>query len=176
LRKAKHDGAPDASLYGAELESQFVDLGYRLFLDRDTFGAKLLVANIFDDQGPLIEELGSQMSIVHIGLFLHLFNWEEQRKICEQIVKLLKPERGVLVLGQQLGSTEPKDVPFGENKKVFRHDVKSFEKLWKEVGERTSSEWSVKANLDGGLGSGEKKRTWDDDYTRRLVFEVERVG
>jgi hypothetical protein len=156
------------------LESQYLELGYELFLDRDTFGANFIVADIFDDQGPL-QELDGKMNIVHIGLFLHLFNLDEQRKICERIVKLLKNEKGVLVLGTQVGNTKPKDVPFGAAKKVFRHDEKSFEELWKEVGEKTDTEWKVKTKMDLGLGAGSKKRPWDDEDTRRLVFEVERT-
>lgn len=174
LRKLAHDGAPASLLYGAELESQYLELGYELFLDRDTFGANFVVADIFDDQGPL-QELDGRMDIVHIGLFLHLFDLDGQRKICERIVKLLKNKKGVLVLGTQVGNTKPKDVPFGAAKKVFRHDEKSFEKLWKEVGEKTDTEWKVEATMDLGLGAGSKKRPWDDEDTRRLVFEVERT-
>ncbi|PMD65783.1 uncharacterized protein K444DRAFT_517640 [Hyaloscypha bicolor E] len=174
LRKLAYDGAPDSSLYGAELESQYLELGYELFLDRDTFRAKLIVADIFDEQGPL-QEIDGKMDIVHIGLFLHLFDLDGQREICERIVRLLKNEKGVLVLGTQVGSTKPKDVPFGAAKNVFRHDETTFEKLWKEVGEKTGSAWKVKAWMDGGLGAGSKKRPWDDEDTRRLIFEVERT-
>ena len=156
------------------MESQYLELGYELFLDRDTFRAKLIEADIFDEQGPL-QEIDGKMDIVHIGLFLHLFDLGGQRKICERIVKLLKNEKGVLVLGTQVGSTQPKDVPFGEAKNVFRHDEKTFEELWKEVGEKTGTVWKVTASMDNGLGAGSKKRPWDDQYTRRLIFEVERI-
>ena len=175
LRKLVYDGAPASSLYGVELESQYLDLGYELFLDKDTFGAKFILANVLDEEGPL-DELDGKMDIVHLGLFLHLFDLEEQRKICERIVRLLKKEKGVLVLGTQLGNIKPKEVPFGEGKMVFRHDEKSFESLWTEVGERTGSEWKVTATMDYGLGVGTRKRPWDDENTRRLVFEVERIG
>jgi len=174
LRKLAYDGAPDSSLYGAELESQYLELGYELILDRDTFRAKLIVADIFDEKGPL-QEIDGKMDIVHIGLFLHLFDLGGQRKICERIVRLLKNEKGVLVLGTQVGSTKPKDVPFGVAKNVFRHDETTFGKLWKEVGEKTGSVWKVKARMDRGLGAGSKKRPWDDEDTRRLIFEVERT-
>jgi SAM-dependent methyltransferase len=174
LRKLAHDGAPASSLYGAELESQYLELGYELFLDRETFQANFIVADIFDEQGPL-EELDGKMDIVYIGLFLHLFDLEEQQRICERIVRLLKNKKGVLVLGTQVGSTKPKDVPFGATKNVFRHDEITFEKLWKVVGEKTNTEWKVTTTMDGGLGAGSRKRPWDDEDTRRLVFEVERT-
>ena len=174
LRKLAHDGAPASSLYGAELESQYLELGYELFLDRDTLGATFVIANVLDEQGPL-KELDGKMDIVHIGLFLHLFDLKEQQKICERIVRLLKKERGTLVLGTQVGSTQPKNVPFGTAKNVFRHDEKTFVAMWERVGENTDSELMVTVTMDGGLGVGAKKRSWDDDYTRRLVFEVERI-
>jgi SAM-dependent methyltransferase len=174
LRKLAHDGAPASSLYGAELESRYLELGYELFLDRETFRANFIVADIFDEQGPL-EELDGKMDIVYIGLFLHLFDLEEQQRICERIVRLLKNKKGALVLGTQVGSTKPKDVPFGATKNVFRHDEITFEKLWKAVGEKTNTEWKVTTTMDRGLGAGSKKRPWDDEDTRRLVFEVERT-
>jgi SAM-dependent methyltransferase len=174
LRKLGHDGAPFSSLYGAELETQYLELGYELFLDRDTFGGTFIVGNVLDEEAPL-KEIDGKMDIVHIGLFLHLFDLDEQQKICERIVRLLKKEKGALVLGTQVGSTQPKDVPFGKAKRVFRHDEKSFVAMWEKVGEITDSEFKVTTKMDGGLGVGTKKRTWDDDYTRRLVFEVERL-
>jgi hypothetical protein len=145
-----------------------------LFLDRENFAAKIVVADIFDDHGPL-DELESSMDIIHVGLFLHLFDWEGQRKACERMVRMLKKQSGVLVLGHQFGNLNPKDIPFGTSQKVFRHDESSFERLWKEVGQNTGSQWTVKVTLDRGMGIAERKRPWDDENTRRMKFEVRRV-
>jgi ubiquinone/menaquinone biosynthesis C-methylase UbiE len=146
-----------------------------MFLDKDTNGVQFLTADIFDPDSSL-KQLDGQMNIVYIGLFLHLFDWEGQRKALERIVRLLKPEKGVLVLGQQVGSLVACDVKFEGEKNVIRHDLASFEKLWKEVGERTGTEWVIQAKLDEGLGIGNGKRVWDIQETRRLVFEVVRVS
>ncbi|PVH83670.1 hypothetical protein DL98DRAFT_512858 [Cadophora sp. DSE1049] len=175
LRKLVHDGAPASSLFGAELRREFIELGYELFLDKDTLGVQFLTADIFDPDSSL-KQLDGQLDVVYIGLFLHLFDWEGQRKACERIVGLLKPEKRVLILGQQVGSLVACDVKFEGDKKVTRHDLASFERLWKEVGEVTGTEWVVWAELDGGLGVGNGKRVWDNQETRRLVFEVERVS
>lgn len=170
IRKLVHDGAPASSLYGGELRKEFVDMGYDLFLDRDILGAKFIIGDIFDSRAWV--EVEGQLSVVHMGLFLHLFDWNEQKRICERVVGFLKQEKGVLVLGHQMGSTKPKDVPFGTEKVVFRHDEKTFQRLWDEVGKSTNSQWIVKdTKMDEVFG----KRPWDDEYTRRLVFEVERV-
>ena len=169
-----HDGAPSTNLYGAELKLDFVTLSYDLFLDKDTFGAHFIQADIFEDGGALDAFVG-KMDIVQVGLFLHLFNLEGQTKACERIVTLMKPEKGVLILGQQVGATEPKQMTKEEGSKMYKHNPESFEKMWRDVGEKTGTEWTVTARLDAGLGIDQKKRTWDDPNTRRLVFEVERV-
>jgi hypothetical protein len=174
IRKLVHDGAPADRLWGAELLSDFIDLGYDLFNDRDRLGAKFLTADIFDAEGPL-SKLSNNFEFIHIGLFLHLFDWEGQKKACVAIVELLKNEKGVLVLGQQVGSLTPGQVPKSSGSSMFKHNATTFEKMWKEVGEATGTEWEVRASLDVGLGIEQKKRNWDDPNTRRLTFEVERL-
>ncbi|KAK0100925.1 hypothetical protein ONS95_007367 [Cadophora gregata] len=175
LRKLVHDGAPASSLFGAELREEFIELGYELFLDKDKIGVNFLRADVFDPDSSL-KELDGQLDVVHVGLFLHLFGWEGQRKACERIVGLLKPEKGVLILGQQVGCLMACDVKFEGERKVTRHDLVSFDRLWDEVGKATGTEWLVRAKLDEGLGVGDGKRVWDSPETRRLVFEVERVS
>lgn len=173
MHKLVHDGAPRSSVFGAELRREFVEKGYDLFLDRETYGARIFVADVLDSHG-LLDELEDRMDFIHLGLFLHLFDWEGQRKACERMVRVLKKQTGVMVLGHHLGNLNPGDVPFGTFQKVFRHDQKSFETLWKEVGEITGSEWSISATLDRGMGIAEKKRPWDDENTRRMRFEIVR--
>jgi len=173
LRKLVHDGAPSENLWGAELKGDFLELGYELFLDRETLKAHFIEADVFDAEGPL-KQLEGKMDFIQIGLFLHLFDLEGQVKACERIVSLMKPEKGCLILGQQIGSLEPGPMAVGS--KMHKHNVESFEKMWKEAGERTGSEWKVNANIDGGLGVDQSKRASDDPDTRRLVFEIERVS
>lgn len=173
LRKLVHDGAPSESLWGAELEGEFLELGYELFLDRETLEAHFVEADIFDAEGPLTQ-LEGKMDFVFIGLFLHLFDLEGQLKACERIVSLMKPQIGCLILGQQIGSLEPGPMAVGS--KMLKHNVESFEIMWKEVEKRTGSKWKVNANIDAGLGVDQKVRASDDPDTRRLVFEIARIG
>jgi hypothetical protein len=175
MRKLVHDGAPSTNLYGAELKPEFISLGYELFLDKDTFGAHFMQADLFEDGGAL-EKLKGKMDIVQAGLFLHLFDLEGQMEACERIVALLKQEKGVLILGQQIGATESHQMPKESGSKMYKHNADSFEKMWQEVGRRTGTEWKVTAWLDGWLGVDMKKRLWDDPSTRRLVFELERIA
>lgn len=174
IRKLVHDGAPADNLWGAELLPDFLDLGYELFRDRASLRAHFLTTDIFDADGPL-KQLNHSVDVIHVGLFLHLFDWEGQKKACEAIIGLLKNEKGVLVLGQQVGSLTPGQVPKSSGSSMFKHDASTFEKLWKEVGEATGTEWEVRASLDSGLGIQQQQRKWDDPNTRRLTFEVERL-
>jgi hypothetical protein len=166
-----HDGAPSKSTWGVELAAEFVDLGYELFNDRTTLETHVLKVDIFDVE---VDQLTDKVDIVYVGLFLHLFGWDGQKKACQRIVQLLKNEKGVTILGQQMGSVTPHQVPKTSTigRDMFKHDASSFEKLWKEVGEATGTEWKVNANLDYGLGIDNFKKKWDDSITRRLVSVV----
>jgi hypothetical protein len=173
LRKLVHDGAPSENLWGAELKGAFLEVGYELFLDKETLKAHFMEADIFDAEGPL-KQLEGKMDFIQIGLFLHLFDLEGQAKACERIVSLMKPEKGSLIVGQQIGSLEPGPMVIGS--KMYKHNVESFEKMWKEVGERTGTEWKVTANISAGLVVDQSNRFSDDPDARRLVFEIEKVS
>jgi len=110
------------------------------------------------------------MDYVFTGLFLHLFDWKTQVKACEKIVKMLKNQTGVMVVGHQIGNMNAQEVEAAGGRKSYRHDVASFEKLWKEVGKKTKTKWSVWAWLEV-----EERKDWDEEGTRKLVCEVVRI-
>ncbi|KAK2607600.1 hypothetical protein N8I77_006263 [Diaporthe amygdali] len=175
IRKLVHDGAPSGNLYGAELEEGFVELGYDLFRDKDTLQTTLMKADVFNLGGdsPLGKLVGT-VDYIHIGMVLHLFNWEKQRELLENLVKLLKAEPpGSMILGQTLGDLKGQLRPGG---KMFVHDEDTFKKMWAEISERTGLKFECRPFLDAGLGISEARRKWDCSTTRRLAFEVERVG
>lgn len=114
-----------------------MELGYELFLDRETLKAHFTEADIFDVEGPL-KQLEEKMDIIHIGLFLHLFDLEGQVKACERILSLMKPEKGCLIVGQQIGSLEPGPMAVGS--KMYKHNVEGFEKMWEEAWAENSKQ------------------------------------
>lgn len=73
LKKLIHDGAPASSLFVADLRSEFIELGYELFLDKHKIGVQFLIADIFDPFSSL-KQLDDQLYVVYIGLFLHIFD------------------------------------------------------------------------------------------------------
>lgn len=134
-------------------------------------------ADVFDssDASPLAVFKGT-FDFIHLGMVLHMFSWAEQLGLLERCMALLKPEAGVLVLGQAVGNAEGTSAGHKWGDKAFRHSDGTFRQLWKEVEERSGVRFICRASLDRGLGVAEGNRAWDLSNARRLVFEVERLG
>ncbi|CAN8105283.1 unnamed protein product [Discula destructiva] len=157
IRKLVADGAPAQQLYGAELQPEFIDLGYDFFQDRETLSSKFMQADVLD-RGPAnpLEELAGAVDFIHLGMMLHIFEWDQQRDLLENCIRILKPEPGVLILGQAVGNADGA-LSAGQTGgnftgKAFRHNESTFKALWKEIEERTGTVWDCRASIDGGLG------------------------
>jgi hypothetical protein len=152
LRSLTHAGIPSQNLYGSDLIPSYLTTSYDLFNDKETFKATLVPADIFSSELFEKEFSGweSKFKIVHAGLFLHLFDWEHQLLVCEQVVKLLSVEKGALFLGKMVGCEGGVEKRLGVvDKKLFLHDEGSFELLWGEVAEKTGTkgEWKVESRF-----------------------------
>lgn len=88
------DGAPAAELCGLEIKSEFVEIGYELFIDRDTFGAHSVVADLFDANDGSLREMHRKVDTIQLTLFLHIFDLATQLKACSGLVTLLKNKKG----------------------------------------------------------------------------------
>jgi SAM-dependent methyltransferase len=176
LRKLVHDGANSANLYGLEKQAEFIDLAFDFFGDRDSFQGKFIAADIFDRENEIIKAVQEDggFNFVQLGMILHIWDMEGQIKACERVVELLAPKPGSLIVGQSVGHITGIETP-GKSGKIFKQSAETFKTMWEEVGRRTGTRWEVRAEIDAGLGIGEKKRAWDDPDTRRLNFEVERL-
>ncbi|OCK84996.1 hypothetical protein K432DRAFT_319175 [Lepidopterella palustris CBS 459.81] len=155
IRKLVADGAPSDNTYGSDLEMAFMELGYDLFLDRDTLKTKWVAGDILNPEDAGLKQLDGKIDIVHAASFFHLFNWDDQVKIAKRIVTLMKPKAGGLVIGRQMGNEKSGEYSFSkdtQSKTTFRHNVESFKKMWKLVGEETNTDWEVEVSLsDSGL-------------------------
>jgi hypothetical protein len=92
------------------------------------------------------------------------------------MVGFCKDKPGVVIFGRQVGNVVAGDSTGAMGGKRWRHNVESFERMWKEVGEQTGTEWSIKAKLvDVNVEKSVKRDevAWRD--TKRLRFEVVRV-
>lgn len=173
LRKLVHDGARSRNLVGLEVTPGLVEVAYDFFNDHDAFEGRFINADLFDLNHPNLIALRESSSIVHLGMVLHTWDLEGQARACARVVEFLQARPGVLVVGQAVGHLHAQET--GARKRIFRHNRESFERLWDDVGRRTNTKWQVRAELDDGLGIGEKTRSWDDPDTRRIRFEVERL-
>jgi hypothetical protein len=43
-----------------------------------------------------------------------------------------------LITGQQVGATEPVQIPRGTGSRMYKHNAVKFEKMWKGMGENES--------------------------------------
>ena len=128
---------------------KFLTTSYDLFNDKDSFKGTLVAANVFDSD--VFEKAWKgwegNFRIIHAGLFLHLFSWDQQLSVCDALVKLMSKETGALFLGEMVGCegggerNEGKSVRFWkkEKRKQFLHDEKSFARLWGVVAKRTGT-------------------------------------
>lgn len=166
------DGTPSDNLYGAELFGGLHDVGYDCFLDKDTFKGHMIQADIFDTEGPL-KSIHGKIDIAYVGLFLHQFDWEGQVTAGQNIVKLMKDQPGALITGRQIGAYDAGIVSTGgkDGTVSFRHNLESFDKLWKEIGQKTGTEWKVESQYM------DVRRDWTKDpKTTAIIFEVSRVA
>lgn len=192
LRSLAHARIPSSNLYGSDLNPKFLETSYDLFRDRDTFQATLVPANALSPTLFEKEFAGWQgkFSVVHAGLFLHLFDWEKQVDVSQNIVKLMKQEKGSLFVGEMVGCqgggvrSSGKDSKFwekGQERKQFLHDEKTFVDLWDEVAQKTSTvgQWRVDAKFtlrDPRRADGSAKCAFFvGEGVGWLTFSVERL-
>lgn len=180
MRKLVHDGVPSENIYACDLEQSFLDLGYELFKDSDTMKGHLFTANALAEEDAALDKLEGKIDVASVSSFLHLFGWDEQLKICKRIIKMLKPQKGSMVFGRQVGilkGREMENMPgirTRDPKRIWRHDVETFAELWNVAGRETDTKWKTWGTLDQGDGMGVGHFA-ERNEIRRLRFEVERL-
>lgn len=146
-RKLVSDGVPSENMYASDLKGEFWDIGYDLFLDKDSLKTQFIEADVFDEDSGL-KQLDGKLSIVLAHSFFHLFDWESQVKAVKRVIQLLKPEPGVIVFGRQGAMVDAGSFEHANREEsIYWHNVESWERLWKQVGEETGTEWKVEAKL-----------------------------
>ncbi|KAI1173285.1 hypothetical protein F4777DRAFT_455776 [Nemania sp. FL0916] len=173
LRQLVFDGVPSQHLAGLDIERSLIDSGYDLFLDRDSLRSQFLVGDVFEGSSQVWADLEERrIDVVHCSAFFHLFTLELQLAAARQIAKLVKKE-GVIV-GGQIGSVRPGNVAaLQENSHSYRHNMETFENMWRKVGEDTQTMWKVDSTLD--MVGIDPHVPVQNEYSRRLVFTITRV-
>lgn len=150
IRQLVIEGVDSARLYGTDLHSEFIELGYEQFRDRETLKATLLAGDmLLPDEEYAASELArtfdGKVTMIHAANFFHLFSWESQVVIGERIVRFFRRGSGAdsppaVLFGVHMGSLEPGEI---EAFRVFLHDETTFQSLWDEVGKKTNTRWKV---------------------------------
>lgn len=175
LRQLVLDGVPSQHLVGLDIAGALMEHGYELFLDRATLQSRFFEADVFKGasagtQWTDLERDG--VDVVHCSAFFHLFLLEDQHAAAKQIAKLVK--KGGVIVGRQMGSVKPGDVPaIAEGSLSYRHNVETFDALWREVGEATGTRWKVEGTMD--MVGVNPNSPVEDENSRRLLFTVTRV-
>lgn len=125
-------GIDARNLYGADLRQEFINMGYDLFLDRDTLPSKIRQADIFDDNCWMYQELSSGVSVIHLGYVLHLFNYSTQVDMVKRMMRLLDKKPGNMVVGRSVGAEVPGHYMHPTVGQMYRHSMITFQELWEE--------------------------------------------
>ena len=172
LRKMIYDGAPATSLYGIDIESDFISLGFELFRDRDKLESTFIVADVFNLD---LSDLGEEFNIVHVSAFFHLFPRHKQLLAVQTLIKLLRPQPNSIVMGANLGSLKPGEYQLTKDGSVsFRHNPETFRELWNEAAAFDGSKWRVESSLDTVSVIGNEHMPWAEPNIRRIVFTATR--
>jgi len=177
LRKLVLDGAPASNLWGLELNPAFVEYAFDLFGDRDTFKAHFITGvDVMDVNNAELKPLEGSVDICQVNAFLHLWDLEGQKRVCERLVQLMTPAPGALIVGKHIGRVDAQEVPTPVSspgvKTMFQHNEESFAKMWEEVGRSTGTKWKVSAEL---LELGPTSVFSNDTNGRLLIFEAEKL-
>ncbi|KAH7119947.1 hypothetical protein B0J11DRAFT_72676 [Dendryphion nanum] len=171
IRQLVADGAPAENLYGCDLRGEFLDLGYKLFLDKNKLSTRFVTANVFDATSALTE-LKGQLDIIYVGSFFHLWGYKDQVTVSKAVASLLRPRKGTIIVGRQVGAVSPAEHDHRTNPTgtMFRHNVESLTQQWKEIGDDLGVSFTVDAELEL-LAANHNFHTND---TRRILFKITR--
>ncbi|KAF4969554.1 hypothetical protein FSARC_3237 [Fusarium sarcochroum] len=173
LRKLAADGVDPKKLYGTDILSEYLDLGFDLFKDRDYFDQSHFIAADLIQHDKALARLDGKVTLIHASNLFHLFDWEQQVQISQNIVKLFKCQHeGVLLFGWQIGRLDPGTfTAYKTGNTRYLHNLSSLQTLWDEVGAKTETKWKVNAEW---LGKLPFQIPGFPEDTRYLKFSVSR--
>jgi hypothetical protein len=178
---AFHDQIPADRLYGFDLDISFIDMGYELFRDRDSFGAHFAVGNVLEPVGAAsaqstLAQLDGKIDIVFCSSLLHVFSWDQMIAAVKRMVALTTEGPGAIICGRQLGSTEPGDLPLPSGSS-YRHSPESFKKFFAQVGEETGTRWKVESELYAGVPevTQNQNAAWMNSTARMIWFKATKL-
>ena len=160
-------------LYGIDIIADFINLGYDLFNDAKDLRAPFLFADLLNDE---VAALEGGIDIVYAASFFHLFEWEDQVRAAVKVAGILRPAKGSLVFGHQMGYIKAgsRKMAAAPNGSCYLHDVESWKRLWEEVEKDVGMKFEVQAALEADGPVADSMRRPDADR-RVLRFRIERL-
>lgn len=128
-------------------------MGYELFRDGDKLKSKFYTGDIFDPN--FLAQYRGKIDIIFLGSFLHLFTYDQQVIIVEQLLKLLSKKKGSLVFGRHMGTDKGglmKANACGWS--LYHHSDETMRRLWKTAPE---GRWDVTTKM-----VPYKSESWDN--------------
>ncbi|ESZ94423.1 hypothetical protein SBOR_5216 [Sclerotinia borealis F-4128] len=173
---AHHASIPPTQLYGTDYNASFLKSSFKIFQDH-SHPYTLLPANILDPNFFLLtfRKLIHKFAIIHAALFMHLFTWDQQLLVCENVVRLMSNQEGSLFVGCMVGKVGGGQGEQGR----WLHDEDSWVRLWGEVWERLgmTGAWNVQGELRELGDLAKTGETYSGDEGIGLFeFSVERTG
>jgi len=192
-------GVKKEKVYGLDADQTFIDLGYELFLDKDTLSSQFFAHDFVNGENDDTLLDGNKATMILLANILHLFDLSTQKLIARRLLTtFLEPRKGAMIVGNQLGTINPgnaadsycnlmskKDWHPSYQSVLFLHDEESFQKLWKDVTEELGSgevvvrvemrDWK---DMDAGTGLVVEDRNVPSVHSpdvRQFIFSVERV-
>lgn len=179
IRKLIFDGADRSRLRGADLRPEFIETGYALFGDRDSFPPSHFIApaDVFDNSpsSPLAV-LDGTVGMLNACAVFHLFDLDGQQKVAQRVLRLLDPQRKrVLLVGGQAANVNAGEYArvVGEGRSRYRHNQDSWRSFWEEA--IFEKEWRDKiqgVEVDTVLEarfSGDGDKPNDSNTTQRQI-------
>jgi len=156
LRQLRSDGVPGHKLFGTDVSSELIEIGYEMFRDRYTLGATFVLGDMIDPGDNRLSKLQGQITVVIADSFFHLFTWTQQLYIGKRLVGFIKPgTHNATIVGRHAGVNNKSPAAFRASNspraEPFLHDQRTFQQLWDEVGKLTSTRWHVESEQDGSL-------------------------
>lgn len=174
IRQLVADGAPAENLYGCDLREEYMELGHKLFRDKDTLKSTFITADILDPSS-LLTQFKGHFDMVFAGSFFHLWGYSDQLQVSKLVAKLLCPKQGSVIFGRQVGSINGTELgDFATTGRMLQHNVESFTKMWQEVGQDIGVVFDVSARLEMPRMSLDRLKDKGADV-RVLYFSVTRV-
>ncbi|APA07193.1 hypothetical protein SS1G_04080 [Sclerotinia sclerotiorum 1980 UF-70] len=141
------DGAPTTNIHAIDIVNHW-DLGYEFFKDKDRFQVDFFQDDMLQP-GEKLRALQGTMDVILVNQIFHQWGIENQIEGAIQLVKLSRARPGSLILGNQAGVPEQRELlgPKGSKYRSLVHSPQSWKDMWDEVGKRTGTQWKTESKL-----------------------------